>query len=345
MVDEGDASVLVVDDTRTNRLKMSLAVTSLGHTVVTAENGLDAIEKLKEQTFDLILLDIEMPGLDGYGVLTYLNSQAELRDLPVIVISAADEMDNIVRAIELGAQDFLPKDFEKVLFKARLNACLEKKRFSDQRTQHLAQIEHEKQRVDDLLLATLPVAAIEELKATNQVKPRRHENVVVLIADIVDFTRFCDAHKPEDAVSRLQKMVTGFEEITRKHGLEKIKTVGDAYIATAGLLNTIDDPATAATNCAMEMSSITPELTNGWEVRVGIHMGPVIAGVIGHHQHLFDLWGDTVNTAARISDLAKLSSVCVSQSVVNKLHDVQYDVEMVEVKGKGIIEVYHLLAS
>ena len=341
----GDAMVLIVDDGRSNRLKMSLAVKNLGHTVVTAENGLIALQKLSEQQFDLVLLDIEMPVMDGFGVLTQMREKQELRDIPVIVISAAGEMDNIVRAIELGAQDFLPKNFEKVLFRARVDACIEKKSLSDQRHEHLAQISKEKSRVDDLLRSTLPAAAIEELKRTNAVIPRRHENVVVLMADVVSFTQFCDTNPPEQAVSRLHNLVEGFEEIASAHELEKIKTIGDAFMATAGLLHVVADPVDAAVSCALRMTAMAPQLAKGWDVRVGIHFGPVVAGVIGHQQHLYDLWGDTVNTAARITALAQPGALCFSESVSDKLDDIGQLVESVQVKGKGSIKVYHLASA
>ena len=334
--------VLVVDDNRSNRLKMSLATKNLGYRVVTAENGLIALEILKQQRIDLVLLDIEMPVLDGFGVLTQMGQQFELSDIPVIVISAATEMDNIVRAIELGAQDFLPKNFEKVLFRARVESCIEKKILNDQRTAHLAQISDEKQRVDDLLRAALPEAAIEELKSTNAVAPRRHENVVVLMADVVNFTQYCDTNPAEEAVSRLQNLVNGFEYVVGRHELEKIKTIGDAFLATAGLLHSVERPIAAAVNCAFEMTESAPELAEGWTIRVGIHVGPVVAGVIGRQQHLYDLWGDTVNTAARISDLAEPGGVCVSQLVAASLVGIDKNVETIDVKGKGSMDVYHL---
>ena len=337
-----DALVLIVDDSRLNRLKMSLSVENLGHTAVVAENGSEALEKLSQYPFDLVLLDIEMPILDGFGVLTSMVEHPEYQDIPVIVISASSHMDNIVRAIELGAQDFLPKNFEKILFRARVDACIEKKKLADLRNEHMVQISQEKNRVDNLLRSTLPEAAIKELKETNAVVPRRHENVVVLMADVVSFTQFCDTNPPEEAVSRLHNLVNGFEAIVKTRGLEKIKTIGDAFMATAGLLHLIDNPVDAAVDCALRMTESTPQLANGWELRVGLHIGPVVAGVIGHQKHLYDLWGDTVNTAARLTAFAQPNAVCFSHQMSEKLGDVGQTMEYVDVKGKGGMRVYHL---
>ncbi|MEM1427948.1 MAG: response regulator [Pseudomonadota bacterium] len=123
--------VLVVDDNRTVRTKMSIAVKRLGHSVEQAEDGGPALDLLRNGSFDLMLLDIEMPDMDGFAVLEAMEADPDLRDIPVIVISAIEEMDAIVRAIKLGAQDFMPKSFDPVLFEARISASLDKKRLRD----------------------------------------------------------------------------------------------------------------------------------------------------------------------------------------------------------------------
>lgn len=337
-------SVLVVDDSKINRRKMEKATEALGHKTIAAENGADALGALFQHKIDLVLLDIEMPILDGFGVLQAMRDDPALLDIPVIVISAIEDMDSIVRAIELGAQDFLPKNFEKILFAARVGSCLHQKRLTDQRAKNLLQIEAEKSRFYDLLSATLPEAAIVELKETEQVKPKRHEGVVVLFADVVNFTQFCDQNPPELAVSRLQSLINGFEEITLDAGLEKIKTIGDAYMATAGLLKLLDDPIRTAAECALKMVRAAPELTEGWQVRVGLHVGPVVAGVIGQQQHLFDLWGDTVNTAARLTGVGDASSICISAEVRQGIRGTAISLGQVEVKGKDPLEVFRLFS-
>lgn len=123
--------ILVVDDHRTNRLKLVMGLSRQGHYVEESANGLDALVRLREKPFDLILLDILMPEMDGYEVLTELKRDPELQKIPVIVISAQDELESVVRGIELGAEDYLPKSFDPVLLRARINACLEKKRLRD----------------------------------------------------------------------------------------------------------------------------------------------------------------------------------------------------------------------
>lgn len=133
--------ILVVDDHKPNRIKISFAVKKLGHTAEVAEDGRQALAMLREQSFDLVLLDIIMPELDGYQVLEAMKADTALRDIPVIVISAEQEMESVVRGIELGAADYLPKTFDPVLLRARISACLEKKRFRDQEIEYLRQVE------------------------------------------------------------------------------------------------------------------------------------------------------------------------------------------------------------
>lgn len=143
--------ILVVDDHKLNRLKISMAVKNLGHTTVLAENGRLALDIMQDQSIDLVLLDIIMPELDGYQVLAEMKSRSDLRDIPVIVISAQEELSGIIKAIELGAEDYLPKTFDPILLKARINACLEKKRLRDQQAATLAQLDAENKRKSEEL--------------------------------------------------------------------------------------------------------------------------------------------------------------------------------------------------
>jgi signal transduction histidine kinase len=124
--------ILVVDDNQTNRLTLSLGLQREGYTVATAENGVQALERLRAKPFDLVLLDIVMPDLDGYQVLEQMKNDSELQNVPVIVISAVDEMESVIRCIAMGAEDYLPKPFDPVLLRARIGASLEKKRLRDQ---------------------------------------------------------------------------------------------------------------------------------------------------------------------------------------------------------------------
>ncbi len=133
-------SLLVVDDNSMNRIMLSRYITKLGYRSSLAENGRQALEKLQAEPFDLVLLDVQMPEMDGYQVLEQLKADPRLRDIPVIMISAVDELESVVKCIELGAQDYLPKPFNPVLLRARLTACLERKWLRDQEVDYLQQV-------------------------------------------------------------------------------------------------------------------------------------------------------------------------------------------------------------
>lgn len=335
--------VLIADSSAVNRDILARWLYRQGHHFTTFSNGIEALDLLrtKPSAFDLVILDIVMAGMDGIQVLEKLKRDPELRHLPVIMISAMDEMEHVVRCIEMGADDYLLKPFDPVLLRARIGACLERKRLRDRELDHLRQIKLEQERADALLHVILPTEIVNELKATNVVRARRCENVAVLFADIVGFTSFCDLHEPDEVMGYLQQLVESWEEIALRQGVEKIKTIGDAFMATSGLLKQVENPVLNCVRCGMEMIAAANRQTTGWEVRIGIHYGPVIAGVLGHRQYLFDLWGDTVNTAARLESHSVPGQITVSgdawQNIAHCCRGESPD--LIHLRGKGIIEV------
>jgi CheY-like chemotaxis protein len=339
-------AILVVDDNEDNRYTLIMRLKREGwQTIVEAQTGRQALELLADRRFDLVLLDIMMPEMNGYEVLEHIKCDMGLRDVPVIMISAVDEMDSVVRCIELGAEDYLLKPFNAVLLRARIGACLEKKKLRDQEAGYLERLKAERSRADDLLHAIFPPGAVQELKASNTVRPRRYENVAVLFCDVAGFTAYCERNPPEQVVAELEALVERLEEIADRHGMEKIKTVGDAFLATAGLLRRANDPVLVAVRCGLEMVEAARSQSPFWEARVGIDHGPVVAGIIGRRQYLFDLWGDTINTAARIVAQAPVGAVVVTASTWLAIRDHCRGRSrgLVELKGKGAVELVECL--
>jgi adenylate cyclase len=339
---EPGPALLVVDDNEDNRFTLTQRLKREGYgNVACVGNGREALDLLAERPFDLVLLDITMPEMDGYQVLEYLKADTTLRNIPVVMISAVDEIDSVARCISLGAEDYLAKPFNAVLLRARVAACLEKKRLRDQEAMYTQQIESEKRRSDELLYAMLPPGAVRELKATNEVRPRRYNEVAVLFCDVVGFTRYCDENPPEKVVEDLQALVGEYERIVRQHEMEKIKTVGDAFMATAGLFNHVPDPIFASLQCGLDMVTASHRIEPKWEVRVGVQFGPVVAGIIGQRQYVFDLWGDTVNMAARIAARARPGAVVTSGATWQRIRGRGrgQSLGFVDLKGKGPIEL------
>jgi adenylate cyclase len=336
------ASLLVVDDNDLNRDMLMRRLERLGYSVSCAESGIEALKLLRTESFDLLLLDIVMPGMDGFEVLEQLKAEPVLRDIPVIVLSASDQLDHVVKAIQKGATDYLSKPFNPVLLQARIGSCLERKRLRDQETLYLRQIEEEKRRSDELLHVILPRDIATELKVTNAVQPRRFEKVGILFCDIVGFTAYSARRGPEEILSHLQTLVEAFEQLCLKHDLEKIKTIGDAFMATSGLMTRLDNPALHCVRCGLDMVAVARKLPANWQVRVGVHVGPVIAGVVGHRKYQYDVWGDVVNTASRMEQAAAAGSVCVNKDtwILVAEHCRGRPVGRVTVKGKGEQELF-----
>ena len=334
--------LLVVDDIEWNRDLLYRRLRRRGHDVKLAENGWQALQMLEAEPFDVVLLDIMMPRMNGYQVLETMKEDPNLREIPVIMVSAVTELDSMVRCIELGAEDYLFKPFNPVLLNARINAVLEKKRLRDQERAYLRQIANEKKRADDLLHVIFPDLVVNELKKTNQVKPRRYENVAVMLCDIVNFTSYCDDHEPEEVISHLQELVEAFEELAGRYGVEKIKTIGDAFMGTGGLLKPLDNPVLACIQCGLKMIETAPKMSAGWQVRVGVHVGPVVAGVVGHRKYMFDIWGDTVNMAARVEGTGLPNAVNVSEMAWQQVSDDCYGRSrgVMNIRGKGAMEIF-----
>ncbi|MDJ0896461.1 MAG: adenylate/guanylate cyclase domain-containing protein [Alphaproteobacteria bacterium] len=315
------ATILIVDDEPLNLDLLEQELEQFGCRIMLASDGREALAHLETAMPDAILLDLLMPNLDGYETLKVLKANPAWRHIPIIMVSAVDDIENVIRCIEIGAEDFLPKPFDPVLLKARLDSSLRRKRWRDQERSYQAQIERhlteiqvQKERADRLLHAILPAPAVAELKAQDRIQPRRHEDVVVLYCDIVGFTDYCRHHPPETVLAHLDQLATAFEDLTQKFGLEKIKTIGDAFMATGGLLMGHHAPVRAAVDCAFALGETAERLPVGWAVRAGLHIGPVVAGIVGKTKFSFDVWGDAVNVAARLSSVRDEDAVYLTRA-------------------------------
>ncbi len=341
--------ILVADDNPDNAALLQRRLAPLGHQVVTVGDGAEALNALEDPSFDLVLLDVMMPRLDGFEVLARIKADDLTRHLPVIMITSLDELDSAARCIEMGAADYLTKPFDPVLLQARIQSCIEAKRLRDQQAEVLLRVEQERARARELLRVILPDPIVDELERTNRVKPRRYEGVAVLFCDIVGFTRYCDRREPEDVLPRLQALVEAFEDAMGRHRMQKIKTIGDGFMAVSGLLDPVAHPVSHAVACGVDMVRIAARVADDWQVRVGIHSGPVVAGVLGRRQFQFDLWGDTVNTASRVESNGVDGSITLSRVAWDRLtleqgrEPVGRSLGRVEMKGKGFVELIQFL--
>ncbi|CAG2126527.1 Regulator of RpoS [Cupriavidus yeoncheonensis] len=352
------ARILVVDDLEANVLLLERMLNAAGYTSVESTTDPRMVSGLHGRNhYDLILLDLQMPGMDGFEVMEHLKSVQPDSYLPVIVITA--QPDHKLRALRAGAKDFVSKPFDlgEVLMRVRnmlevrllhseslqYGKALERKvceleasretivRQSDELRHLYEKLVREQQVTERLLLNVLPSPIAERLKlradliasGPPEIIADRFEEVSVLFADLVQFTRFSPALSPERLVAILNEIFADFDDIADNRGLEKIKTIGDAYMAAAGLPFPAADHAARAAHMALDMMELLNRFNerSGYDLqlRVGIHSGAVIAGVIGRRKFIYDLWGETVNIASRMESHGVAGRVQITEATRQRL--------------------------
>jgi class 3 adenylate cyclase len=342
---------LLVDDNEFNRDMLGRRLVLLGHTVVTAENGRQALDLLETTSVDLILLDIMMPVMNGYEVLEVRHADPRLRDVPCLVISAVDEMDSVVRCVEMGAEDYLPKPFNPVLLRARIGACLEKKRLRDQEKTHLATIERQ---ADELAvwnrtLAERVAEQVSELERLARLRrflaPQLAEVIVssgdesileshrrevtVVFTDLRGFTAFAGAAEPEEVMAVLREYHQAMGELIFEYEGTLERFAGD------GLMVFFNDPipcvdhTARAVRMAVAMRDAVGTLARGWRKRgyelgfgVGIAQGYATLGKVGFEGRFdYAAIGTVTNLASRLSDEAQSGQILVNSRAYLAVED------------------------
>ena len=347
VAEPASATILIVDDSELSAAILEEHLRALGHRGLMVLDGESALTKLAgEDDIELVLLDYWLGEKEGITLLGRLKEDKRFRDIPVLMLSSERDGERIAQCIEAGADDFLPKPFEPRIFEARIEASLAKHRFRSRERQFMARLDSERKRSGELLQVILPAPIAHELSTTNQVAPRRYEHVAVLFADIAGFTAYCDKHEPEEVLAHLQSIVIAFEELAADYDVRKIKTIGDSFMAACGLLQEVPHPVLRCVAMGLEMKAIVDRVVPEWSVRVGVHVGTVVAGIVGRSQYLFDIWGDTVNTASRIESSATDAGVSVSRQAWQEIESFVDGGSqgMVHAKGKGDIEIFQVHA-
>ena len=296
----GPARLLVVDDNKVNRLLLTRSLEVQGHSVASAENGRVALEMLRREGFDLLLLDMEMPEMDGFQVLEQLGNDRQMRDLPVIVTSSLEGVENVVRCIELGAEDYLSKPVNPGLLKARIGASLEKKRLRDQQKELMRRF------------ATPEVA--QDLQTSGFSLGGKLVNASVMFSDIRGFTSLAESQPPEETIELLNTYYELMFDAISGHGGVVTLMMGDGLMSVFGAPVPLPDHGESAVRAAQEMVELI-ELFNverdaagkpSIRIGIGIASGDMVAGYTGTNKRAtYTCIGDTVNLAARIEQLTK----------------------------------------
>ena len=352
------AKVLIVDDLEANVRLLERTLGGAGYVSVSSTmNPYEVRELHRINRYDLILLDLQMPGMDGFQVMEGLKEVETGGYLPVLVITA--QPDHKLRALQAGAKDFVSKPFDLVEVLTRAGNMLEVRLLhTETKTraaileQTLREVEESREQIrrqsdevkrlydkivieqklsERLLLNVLPHAIAERLKGRREEIGNSFPEVIadsfphatVLFADIVGFTKFSTGVSPERLVVLLNEIFSDYDTIADNRGLEKIKSIGDAYMAAAGLPISTEDHAARAAHMALDMLDALARFNrrNGctFQMRIGINSGAVVAGVIGKRKFIYDLWGAAVNTASRMESHGVAGRVQISETTRSQL--------------------------
>ena len=348
--------ILVVDDYPMNRQRLSHLLKQQGHTVTVAGDGREAIEIINNQSLDIMLLDIIMPEMDGYQVLDYLKQNNMLQGLPVIVISALDEMDSVIQCISMGAEDYLPKLFDPVLLKARIGACLEKKRLYDLEIKHreeLNKLNKELEVRNRFIRKTFGRYLSDDIVDTILESPEglslggENRVVTIMMTDIRGFTAISEQLPPEGVVNMLNNYLDVMTDIIFRYNGTIDEIIGDAILAIFGAPILHDDDAKRAVSCALEMQLAMekvnqkntetglPELAMG----IGINTGEVVVGNIGSSKRVkYSVVGPDVNKTSRIESFTMGGQTLIAQETMEACGPIlRIDSEM-KVSPKGVKE-------
>jgi adenylate cyclase len=350
--------ILVVDDNEDNRDMLARRLRRQGYEVLTASGGHAALAALDTAPVDLVLLDVMMPDLDGYAVLQQIKGNPTLRDLPVLMISALDEMDSVVRCIQMGAEDYLGKPFDPVLLQARIGACLEKKRLHDQEARHRRELAELNQTLERRVAEQ--VAQLERLGglkrffspqlaelivaggADDPLRTHRRE-VTVVFVDLRGFTAFAETAEPEEVMGVLREYHAEMGRLILAHEGTLERFTGDGMMIFFNDPVEVPNPAERAIRMAVAMRDLVAGLAARWRKRgwdlalgVGIAQGYATIGAIGFEGRIdYGAIGTVTNLAARLCGEAGAGQILVSARVASAVEDLidAEDVGPVALKG------------
>lgn len=341
-------TILVVDDTPQNLSLMSDLLEEL-YTVKLAPSGARALKIATTNPPDLILLDIMMPEMDGYEVCRTLKADPVCKDIPVMFVTAMTDIENEETGLALGAVDYLTKPISPPIVLARVRNQLALKAAADALREQNHLLEQEQSRARDLLHNILPLEIAAELSSTGKVRPVRHDEVSILFTDFSGFTQTSATMPANRMVAELNEIFSAFDDICDELGIEKIKTIGDAFMAAAGLPRPCDDHAQRCARAGLRMAEYLEQRNSSaafkWALRIGIHSGPVVSGVVGKRKFTFDIWGDTVNIASRMESSGEVGRVNISAYTYDLIRS-DFNCEYrgkVDAKGKGAVDMYFVV--
>lgn len=312
-------TILVVDDLIENQMMIKLGLRKLDYNLVMANSGSMALEILENLTPDMILMDIQMPGLDGFETTDKIKENPRLKEIPVLFLSALKDINNIVKCYDSGGVDYISKPFRIPELIARISTHLKIRQLQ-------SQLESEYSKMNALLHNMLPHDYILNLREGKRPQTAIHKDVVVIFSDFKNFTGISKEIGAKASIDHLNFLFFAFDEIAEHYSLERVKTIGDGYFAISGINSNQTDLPLKSLAAMIKMqefvqfyNEMNPEID--WKLRIGAHIGDVIAGIVGNQKIAFDIWGHTVNVASRLQSVANTTDVMISTELFEIIKD------------------------
>jgi class 3 adenylate cyclase/CheY-like chemotaxis protein len=392
-------TIVMAEDSRLQGMILKKALDSRGFTVHWAANGREALELVRLHRPALVVSDVEMPEMDGHALCRSLKADADLKQIPVLLLTSLSSTADILEGLREGADAYVTKPYDPPHVLERIDHLLAHGQAADvpgqpidlqygDETFHLdvsrrqllnlllstyenilrqnakleemhlklteasRELEASLARRRDLLYRVFPREIADELADAGQSEPRQFEDVTVLFTDFVGFTRIAAGMSPRQLIDDLEGYFRRFDQLTAAHSMEKLKTIGDAYMAAGGVPVATPTHAVDAALLAIALRESVAEMAReraaagqpAFSLRIGLHTGPLVAGVIGEQRFTYDLWGDTVNTASRMESGGEPGRINISGATHRLVSPFFECVPRghVEVKNKGAVEMYFL---
>ncbi|MES2589055.1 MAG: adenylate/guanylate cyclase domain-containing protein [Bacteroidota bacterium] len=325
-------NILIVDESQTNQKGLKEILNGAGNNVLLANSTFEAFQILNTKEIGIIIVNIDEPPFKGVELLAQMKDHELFRNVyKVVLTNQTSTSTHIVKGLNEGAIDFLTLPFSPNLVRAKIEIY--------------KSLYYKDGRIRQLLSNIFPEKVLEDLNTIGKFSPKRIENGVVIFTDFVNFSNKAKSINPMKLLKKLESYFTKFDEITSRYKLEKIKTIGDSYMAIAGVTEEINHPEIRTCLAALEMRDFMQNERDVakamnrdfWEIRIGIHCGPLVAGVIGSTKFSFDVWGDTVNIASRAEQSAQSDNILITNSVAKQVSS-YFDlvsVGEVEIKKRG----------
>lgn len=364
--------ILIADDVPSLITTLRYKLTKKGFEVITAQNGEDALELCRENHPDLVISDVEMPVMDGYGLCRAIKEDPELSSTPVILLTFMHTTENLMKGIEAGADNYLTKPYDDLTLFSKIEELLEKpiddntdtsskeveiegrtyeieadlqkvlrllistynnsvaqkeqlEKTKNELNEALEELEYIREEYQELLHNIFPGKVAEKLIAFNRVSPERYEDVSILFTDFTGFSKSITGINPETLIDTLSDYFDTFDSFTEEYGVEKIKTIGDSYMAVGGLPERNDSHPVDTALTALRILKHTVENYSeddiGWNIRIGINTGEALVGVIGKKRFAYDIWGTSVNLASRMEQAADVNTINITEHTYQRVKD------------------------